>query len=345
MEYRNFGRTGIKISPLSLGCMNFGGPTRKKESEMIIGKALEYGINLFDTANAYNKGRSEEILGQTLKNNKMRKRIILSTKVHHPMDSSDPNSYSVHRRHIIRECEMSLKRLKTDYIDLYQLHRPDPEIPVDESLRALDDLIKAGKVRYIGTSSFPSWQIIESLWVSKEFGLNRMVSEQPPYNLLDRRIERELASMSLSYGIALITWSPLARGFLTGKYPNRTKLPSNSRFSTERKYDGFFPNWIDDHLSDPANRVLKTIEKIADDKGCSLTHIAIAWSLSRQFITSTLIGPRTIEQLDDYMKSLDITITSNDEELINNVIKPGEHIVSYYGEPLADFSPKKYNWI
>ncbi|MDA3900288.1 MAG: aldo/keto reductase [Spirochaetes bacterium] len=344
MKYKSFGRTGVQVSPLCLGCMNFGSSTNEKAAQAIVDSSIDAGINFIDTANAYNGGKSEELLGVSLKNNKKRDRIVLATKVHHPMDPNDPNSANIHRRHIIEQCNASLKRLKTDYIDLYQLHRPDPGIPIDESLRALDDLIRAGKIRYIGTSSFPSWQIIESLWVSKEYHLNRFISEQPPYNLLDRRIERELASMAMSYHIALITWSPSARGFLTGKYSKNKSMPNDSRFNTEKKYGGFFPEWIQDHLSDASFRILDVVQEIAKEKKCDPIHISIAWCLSRPFITSTLMGPRTTDQLSDYLKALTITITDEDEKRINEVSKPGEHVVSYYGAPLADFSPKKYHW-
>jgi aryl-alcohol dehydrogenase-like predicted oxidoreductase len=176
VEYRNFGRTGVKVSQFALGCMNFGGRTEEEESLAIIERALEWGINLLDTANVYSQGRSEEIVGKALKQSGRRDRIIVATKVHGRTDHKDPNAQGNHRRHIIAECEKSLRRLGTDTIDLYQIHRPCADIPIDETLRALDDLIRSGKVRYVGTSTFASWQIIESLWVSKELGLNRFVS-------------------------------------------------------------------------------------------------------------------------------------------------------------------------
>lgn len=341
MQYRRLGRTGIQVSPFCLGCMNFGGSTDDSGAVEIIDKALDSGINFIDTANAYNNGKSEEIVGRALKGK--RRKVILATKVHHPMDPDDPNGWNITRRHIIEQCDESLRRLKTDYIDLYQLHRPAAEIPIDESLRALDDLVKAGKVRYIGTSSFPSWQILESLWVSKELGLNRFISEQPPYNLLDRRIERELVPMSRNYGLALITWSPLARGFLTGKY-SRTNIPEDSRFHTEKGYGGFFPEWIKDHLSERSFELMELIEIMAGEKKCKPIHIALAWIQSKPFIASTIIGPRTVAQLDDYLESMNVEITKEDEERINRISAQGEHIVSYYGPPLADFSEKKYHW-
>ena len=189
MEYRNLGRTGTKVSTLCLGCLMFGRRTDESDSMDIIDRAIDEGINFLDTANSYNRGLSEEIMGKAFKRNGKRSRIVLATKVHFRMDDEDPNAQGNGRRHIIEQCEASLRRLQTDYIDLYQIHRPCPDIPIDETLRALDDLIRAGKVRYIGSSTFAAWQVVESLWVSKELGLNRFISEQPPYHLLDRSIE------------------------------------------------------------------------------------------------------------------------------------------------------------
>ena len=186
MKYRSLGRTGVQVSELCLGCMTFGAATERKSAYSIIDRAVDAGINFFDTANAYGRGNSEEVVGQALKENGKRKKIVLATKVHLRMADDDPNAAGNSRRHIIEQCEASLHRLQTDYIDLYQIHRPQSDVPIDETLRALDDLIRAGKVRYIGCSTFGAWQIVESLWVAKELGLNRFVCEQPPYNLLDR---------------------------------------------------------------------------------------------------------------------------------------------------------------
>ncbi len=230
MEYRNLGRTGVKVSTFCLGCMNFGSITEEAKSIKIIQTAIDEGINFLDTANAYSRGRSEEVVGKALKESSKRDRIVLATKVFYQMDDEDPNAQGTSRRHIIQQCEASLRRLQTDYIDLYQIHRPTSDIPIDETLRALDDLIRSGKVRYIGTSNFAAWQIIESLWVSKELGLNRFVCAQPTYHILDRSIERELVPMALTYGTAIIPWSPLAGGFLTGKYKRGEKRPEGSRY-------------------------------------------------------------------------------------------------------------------
>src|ERR687893_78133 len=230
MEYRQLGRTGVQVSPLCLGCMMFGGKTGPEDSYAIIDRAIEAGINFLDTANVYSRGRSEEVTGAALKRNGKRQRIVLATKVHGNMADDDPNMAGNSRRHIVEQCEASLRRLQTDYIDLYQIHRPQPAIPIDETLRALDDLIRSGKVRYIGTSTFAAWQVVEALWIAKELGLNRFVCEQPPYHLLDRRIERELVPMAMTYGFGVIPWSPLAGGLLTGKYQRGETPPADSRF-------------------------------------------------------------------------------------------------------------------
>jgi len=196
MKHRSLGRTGVQVSELCLGCMTFGAATEPKEAYSIIDRAIGAGINFIDTANMYSRGRSKEVTGEALKSNGKRPQIVLATTVHGRMSDDDPNAAGNSHRHIIEQCKTSLRRLQTDYIDLYQIHRPQPGIPIDETLRALDDLIRVGKVRYIGCSTFGAWQIVESLWVAKELGLNRFVCEQPPYNLLDRRIERELLPMA-----------------------------------------------------------------------------------------------------------------------------------------------------
>jgi len=234
MDYRPLGRTGVQVTALCLGCMMFGRRTEAEDSYRIIDHALEAGINFLDTANVYARGRSEEITGQALRNNRQRQRVVLATKVHGRMADDDPNAFGNTRRHIIEQCEASLTRLQTDYIDLYQIHRPESNTPIDETLRALDDLIRAGKVRYIGTSTFGAWQVVESLWASKELGLNRFISEQPPYNILDRRIERELVPMAQTFGIGLIPWSPIAGGLLSGKYRPGEAPPAGSRFADSK---------------------------------------------------------------------------------------------------------------
>ncbi len=333
MDYRNLGRTGVQVSALCLGCMNFGGRASAADSTAIIRGALERGINFMDTANVYGhnpqnfdegRGRSEEIVGAALKASGSRERVVLATKAYFPM-SSDPNASGSSRRHLIEQCNESLRRLQTDWIDLYQLHHPHNDIPVDETLRALDDLIRAGKVRYIGTSSFAAWQIIESLWVSKEYGLNRFICEQPAYNLLDRRAERELIPMARSYGIAIIPWSPTAGGFLTGRYRRGEAAPQGSR------YDAFWTRLLQRHQSDDAYAVLDVLTALAQEKDISPYQAALAWVLRQPGVTSPIIGPRTLEQLEESFGALDVQFTPEDFARLDAAAPPGEVIVPYYG--------------
>ena len=334
MEYRSLGRTGVKVSVLCLGCMMFGGKTEPEPSMAIIDRALDAGINFLDTANVYSRGRSEEVTGAALKRNGKRQRVVLATKVHGKMADDDPNMMGNQRRHIIEQCEASLRRLQTDYIDLYQIHRPSSDIPVDETLRALDDLIRAGKVRYIGTSTYAAWQMVESLWVSKELHLNRFISEQPPYHLLDRRIEREMIPVAQAYGWAILPWSPLAGGFLTGKYSRGQARAEGARFSQSNE-------WNDRHFTDRAFDVLETANQLAEEKGVSVSQFALAWVAQQPGVTSPIIGPRTMEQLEDNLAAAAVQLSDEDRKRIDAVIPPGTEVVSYYN---ADFAAAKYRW-
>ncbi|AUX46461.1 aldo/keto reductase [Sorangium cellulosum] len=338
MNYRLLGRTGIHVSPLTLGCMMFGGRTSAEDSYAIIDRAIAVGINLLDTANVYNDGRSEEIVGDALRRNGHRHHIVLATKVHgnmHKGDGLDPNRAGNSRRQIIEQCEASLRRLKTDWIDLYQIHRPQPECPIDETLRALDDLVRSGKVRYIGSSTFAAWQVVESLWVSKEYGLNRFVTEQPPYNLLDRRIERELIPACKSYGFGILPWSPLAGGFLSGKYRRDGKQPEG-RFA-----DGTHQRAPALLGSQRAFEVVEALRKIATEKGFALSQLALAWTAQQPGITSPIIGPRTLEQLEDNLGSLELKLGPEDLARIDAISPPGDVVVPFYQ---ASFGPHEIRW-
>lgn len=336
MEYRQLGRTGLKVSVLCLGCMMFGGKTGPEDSYDIIDRAIDAGINFLDTANVYSRGRSEEVTGAALKRNGTRQRIVLATKVHGTMDDNDPNMQGNSRRHIIEQCDASLKRLQTDYIDLYQIHRPRPEIAIDETLRALDDLIRAGKVRYIGTSTFAAWQLIESLWASKELGLNRFVCEQPPYNLLDRRIERELIPMAQTYGIGLIPWSPIAGGLLSGKYRRNDPPPAEARYANVQG-NPIMERRFNDRIFD----VIEGLEPLVKEKGSTPAQFALAWVAQQPGVTSPIIGPRTIEQLEDNLGALNVTITTEDRARIDQIIPPGRMVSPFYE---ANFGPHVYRW-
>jgi aryl-alcohol dehydrogenase-like predicted oxidoreductase len=349
MNYRNFGRTGVKVSPLCLGCMNFGGRANADDSAEIIAAALEQGINFIDTANVYGhdprnfsvgRGRSEEIVGAALKRLNKRDRIVLATKAYFPM-SDDPNDMGSSRRNIIAACEASLRRLQTDTIDLYQLHHPTNDVPIDETLRALDDLVRSGKVRHIGTSSFAAWQFIESLWVSKELGLNRFVSEQPAYNLLDRRLEREFVPMAQTYGIAILPWSPTAGGFLTGKYKRGESIPEDSR------YDAFWSSPRKRIFTDQAFDVLAVVEQIAQEKGASPSQVALSWCVNQPGITSVIIGPRTPDQLRDNLAALTVTLSDDDLKRLDQAAPPHGMTVPFYGyDGFAwnTWGPHQFRW-
>ncbi len=336
MQTRLLGRTGVQVSELCLGCMMFGGRTQPEDSYRIIDAALDAGVNFLDTANVYSRGRSEEVTGEALRRNGKRDRVVLATKVHGAMDDDDPNARGTSRRHIVEQCEQSLRRLKTDYIDLYQLHRPRPEIAIDETLRALDDLIRAGKVRYIGTSTFGAWQVVEALWASKELGLNRFVCEQPPYNILDRRVERELLPMARTYGIGTIPWSPIAGGLLTGKYSRDGERPEGSRFQVQadnplqqrRMTEGVFD-------------VVDGLRPLAARKDCTLGQLALAWVLHQPGVTSPIIGPRTFDQLEDNLGAVEVEITDQDRAEIDALVPPGRMVAPFYE---AEFGPNRFHW-
>ncbi len=340
MELRYLGRTGIRVSPLCLGCMMFGGRTSEEDSFAIIDRAIDSCINFLDTANVYNDGNSELVTGKALKRNGHRHHIVLATKVHgvmHKNDKWDPNISGNSRRMIIEQCEASLKRLDTDWIDLYQLHRPHAECPIDETLRALDDLVRCGKVRYIGTSTFAAWQLVESLWASKELGLNRFVCEQPPYHLLDRRIERELIPMCKTYGFGIIPWSPLAGGFLAGKY----KRPGQGQQPEGRFSDGTHFRSASMLGNSKAFDVVEALEKLAAEKKCTISQFALAWVMQRDGITSPIIGPRTMEQFQDNLKAMEVKLTPEELKKIDEICPPGRMAVSFYD---ANFGPHPNRW-
>ena len=328
MKYRSLGRTGVQVSELCLGCMNFGDGCSEVDSIALMHQAIAEGVNFFDTADVYSRGVSETIVGKALKVDKGAKRdkVFLATKVYNRM-SDEVNDFGSHRSHIIKGCEDSLRRLQTDHIDLYQIHRPKSDIPIDETLRALDDLVKAGKVRYLGTSTFAAWQVVESLWASKELHLNRFICEQPPYNLLDRRIERELLPACRTYGIATIPWAPIAGGILSGKYKVGVARPEDARYK-----NGAFANRDNDIA----------LEKVAEyvtwceNRGVVPAEFALAWVLAQPGVTSPIIGPKSVAQYETYKKSLDITVTDEDKAAMDAIFPPGTHVSEYYK---ADFGP------
>ncbi len=337
MDYRNLGRTGVKVSPLCLGTMLFGRTVEEADAIPVIEHALESGINFIDTADGYAAGESERIVGKALASDGRRQKTILATKVFFPQDRDDPNARGISRRHIIQACENSLKRLQTDWIDLYQLHRPQSDIPIDESLRALDDLIRAGKIRYIGTSMFPAWKMVESLWAAKELGLNRFVCEQSTYHLLDRTAERELLPAAISFGMGVISWGPLCGGLLTGKYTRDDQ-------SAEGRWQGGRDNF-DRAVTPAAYDVIEALVELATEKGCSPAQLALAWNTGQPGITAAIAGPRTKDQLADNLGAVDVEVTADDRARLDAAAPPLSISLRYYDAALSlDFKPNMLRW-
>ncbi|HLO30130.1 MAG TPA: aldo/keto reductase [Anaerolineales bacterium] len=323
MEYRMLGRSGVLVSPLCLGAMNFGGPTTEEDSFAIMQKAADGGINFFDTANVYNQGESERITGKFLKENRLRERIVLATKVF-GRTGDLPNEGGGTRYHIIRACEDSLQRLQTDHIDLYQLHRPPLTHPQDETLRAFDDLIHAGKVRYIGCSTHPAWMVMEALSISERYGLNRYVSEQPPYNLLDRRIENELVPLCQKYGLAILPWSPLAMGILAGRYSQTGNYPEDSR---AHRWDS---STMKARITQRGIEVGQAVSRMAQERGLTASQLSLLWTKDQPGVTAPIIGPRTLAHLEDALVILDKSLNEADRPLFDELVHPGTAVADFH---------------
>ena len=324
MSYRSLGRTGVQVSPLCLGAMNFGNPTPEEESLRIIDAALDAGINFIDTANVYNRGESERIVGRALQRNGRRDEVVLATKAHGEMGPG-PNERGNSRYHLMRACEDSLRRLQTDHIDLYQIHRPALDIPQDETLRALDDLVRSGKVRYIGCSTHPAWMVMEAIMISERLGIARYVSEQPPYNLLDRRMENELVPLAQRYGMALIPWSPLAGGILTGKYSDPNAAPEDSRLARSGK-DSMFGQ----RVSRRGIEVAQGLGPIAQEQGLTVSQLALLWCKDQPGITSPIIGPRTMAQLEDALPVLERQLDDEMRARLDALNGPGNAVSDFH---------------
>jgi aryl-alcohol dehydrogenase-like predicted oxidoreductase len=324
MDYRSLGPTGMQVSPLCLGAMMFGawGEPDHDISVKIIHRALDAGINFIDTADVYSQGESEEIVGKALASG-LRDKVIVATKVHGQMGASsgeraDPNMRGNSRRWIMREVESSLRRLQTDWIDLYQLHRPDPGTDIEETLGALTDLQRQGKIRAFGSSTFPAHEIVESHWVAERRGLGRFVTEQPPYSILVRGIEADLLPVAEKYRMGVIQWSPLGGGWLTGRYRKGQDLPESTRAQrVPGRYD----------MSKPANQAkLDAVEELAllaEDSGITLIHLAIAFTLAHPAVTAPIIGPRTMEQLESQLGAVDVRLGDDILDRIDKIVPPG----------------------
>jgi aryl-alcohol dehydrogenase-like predicted oxidoreductase len=335
MVLRQLGRTGLHVSPLTLGSMEVGGKVTEEEAGHLLAMAVDAGINMVDTANVYGAGASEEIVGRLIA--PMRDRLLLATKFSVPTDADDPNSGGTSRRAVIAACEASLRRLGTDHIDLYYLHRPFTQTAIDETLHALDDLVRAGKVRSIGTSGLSGWQIVESLWCAHDLGLNRPVVEQTAYHLLDRRAERDLVPACLTHDTAITVWSPLAGGLLTGKYLSQDSV-AGARLSRNDA-------WGAKHFTPAANSAVSELAKLADAVDVSLLSLSLAWTLQRPGVASLICGPRNRQQFTDQLAAVEVLLTDDVLDAIDRIVPPGGVTVPYYlDDDFADFRPQPYHW-
>ena len=321
MQFRLLGPTGVRVSPLALGCLNFGGPTPGAEAHRIIHAAIDAGVNLIDTADSYHHGRSEEVVGTALEGK--RHAVVLATKVHFATGPG-PNDQGNSRLHIMRACDDSLRRLRTDYIDLYQVHRPSPEIPIEETLGALTDLVRAGKVRYIGCSTHPAWMVMEALATSERRGFARFVSEQPPYNLLDRRIENELIPLAAKYHLSILPWAPLAQGVLAGRYPTDAPLPADSRAA--RMPDSIYSR----RVTERGIEVGKRFAELAQASGRTPGQHALLWCKDQPCVTAPIVGPRTFEQLADLLPVLEMSLTDAERVACDDLVPPGAMVANFH---------------
>ncbi len=309
MEYRNLGSSGLKVSALGLGANNFGWWADEQTSIAVINHALDMGINYIDTADMYDRGRSEEFVGKAIKGK--RTEVIIATKFGYKMGEG-PNDHGGSRYYIMKAVDASLRRLQTDYIDVYQMHLPDAETPIEETLRALNDLVQVGKVRYIGCSNFASWQLCEALWTSKVNDLHSFITCQVRYNLFERRIETELVPCCRKYDIGVIPWGPLAGGFLTGKYQRGEKAPADARLAK--------PHHLYSHIFTDDNwKKLAKLEAFAMERGHTVGALAIAWLLAKPWISSVIAGARKIEQLSANRLAIQWKLTGDEISEVDSI--------------------------
>ena len=324
MQYRQLGRSGLKVSPICLGTMMFGGPTDEATSKRIIDKARGVGINFIDTADAYAKGGSEEVVGRAIASN--RHAWVLATKLANPM-GEDPNRGGLSRRWVLQAAEESLKRLGTDHIDLYDLHKEDHSTPLEETVRAMGDLIRAGKVRYFGISNYRAWRVAEICNICDRLGIDRPAVSQPYYNAMNRMPEVEHFPACSYYGLGIVPYSPLARGVLTGKY-TPDAAPDKETRAGRNDTRMMQTEWRPESL-----RLAQEIKAHAEKKGITAGQFAVAWVLNSAFVSAVIAGPRTEEQWDGYISALDYRFTTNDEALIDRLVVPGHPSTPGYNDP------------
>lgn len=321
MDYRRLGRSGLQVSTLVLGTMNFGNPTELDEACRMVDAAIDAGINLIDCADIYNKGEAERILGKALKRNGRRHHILLTSKCFNRIGPG-PNDQGNTRHHIIEACERSLKQLQTDIIDIYFLHRTDFSVPQEESLAAMDQLRRDGKIRYMACSTHPAWRTVEAMHLADRYGFPKIVCEQPPYNLLDRRIENEILPMCRAYDIGVLVWAPLAHGVLAGNYAQAEDLPEGSRGTLRRVFR--------ERITPEGVAVGKRFSEYADAKGCTAAQLAVAWVLHQPGITSTIIGPRNLVQLGSLLPGAAVVLDETDLAFCDDLVAPGRYVTSFF---------------
>ncbi len=322
MEYRRLGRSGLLVSPLVLGTDNLLNPTGRDESMRMLRTAVDSGINLIDCSDSYKAGEAEKLLGETLAEGGLRDKVLVATKVHYPTGPG-PNDRGNSRHHLIEACEASLRRLGTDHIDLYQLHRPDMETPLEETLGALDDLVSAGKVRYIGSSTAPAWHLVEAVMTSERRGFARFVSEQSPFNLLDRRIENELLPACQRHGLGVLAWSPMAMGMLAGRYAEGLVAPAESRAALR---GGIYAERVTPEGVAMGNRFAAMARELGHDPA----RLALLFVKDQPGITAPIIGPKTVAQLEGLLPALEMSLGAEERRLCDELVAPDSVVASFF---------------
>lgn len=321
MDYRRLGRSGLQVSALVLGTMNFGRPTGKDEACRLVDAAIDAGINLIDCADIYNQGEAERLLGEAFRRNRHRGRVLLTSKCFNRMGPG-PNDQGNTRYHIIAACEQSLQRLGTDVIDIYFLHRTDFAVPQEESLAALEHLQRAGKIRYIACSTHPAWRTVEALHLAERCGFPKFVCEQPPYNLLDRRIENEILPMCQAYDLGVLAWAPLAHGVLAGTYTQADNLPQGSRGTLRAVFR--------ERITDKGIAAGRQFAGYAAQRGWPAAQMAVAWVLHQPGITAALIGPRNVAQLESLLPATQVALDESDLAFCDALVPPGRYVTSFF---------------
>ena len=309
MKYRNLGKSGLEVSEVGLGCNNFGRRWGYERSKTVIDAALDNGVNFLDTADVYGEGGSETVIGRAIRG--IRDEVVIGTKFSGAMGTG-PNSSGGSRKYLIDALDASLKRLQTDYVDLYQMHGPDRSTPIDETLRALDDMVTAGKVRYIGCSNFPAWEIVDAMWRSRTERLSHFVSCQPPYNILERGIEAEILPACRRYGLGILPYYPLASGFLTGKYDFGSAPPEGTRLH-------YFPNIAERHLTEEKFAVLARLQEFAESRGHTTLELAIAWLLANPQVSSVISGASSPDQVRQNVAAAEWELTPAEVEELDSI--------------------------